>query len=147
MTKVAYGAAHVLVRADEPARADSAVLVEGDHIVAVVGLREIPGGYSLIDLGQAWLMPGLIDMHVHLVWDGSADPGRARLAESAELTTLKVPDGRKSTSGTGSRPSATVALRTRSCSPSGTPSTPACWSERACWPPGRSSASPTPATE
>jgi imidazolonepropionase-like amidohydrolase len=90
MTKVAYTAAHVLVSADEPAREDAAVLVEDDRIVAVTGLREVQGGYSRIDLGRAWLMPGLIDMHVHLVWDGSADPGRALRDESAELTTLKA---------------------------------------------------------
>jgi imidazolonepropionase-like amidohydrolase len=89
MTKIAYSAARVLVSADEAARAHSAVLVDGDRIVAVTGPREIPAEYARIDLGQVWLMPGLIDLHVHLVWDGSADPGLALREDSAELTTLK----------------------------------------------------------
>jgi imidazolonepropionase-like amidohydrolase len=89
MTKTAYSAAHVLVSADEPPRVHSAVLVDGDHIVAVTGAREIPPGYTRVELGSVWLMPGLIDLHVHLVWDGSADPGRALLEDSAELTTLR----------------------------------------------------------
>ena len=89
MTRTAYRAARVLVSADEPPRVHSAVLVDGGHIVAVTGPREIPAEYSCVDLGQVWLMPGLIDLHVHLVWDGSADPGRALREDPAELTTLK----------------------------------------------------------
>ena len=42
------------------------VLVEGERIVAVGPHVERPAGAEVIDLGDATLMPGLIDAHVHL---------------------------------------------------------------------------------
>ena len=42
------------------------VLVEGERIVAVGAKVARPAGAEVIDLGDATLMPGLIDAHVHL---------------------------------------------------------------------------------
>src|SRR6202046_2183617 len=42
------------------------VLVEGDKIVAAGSSVPHPSGAETIDLGDATLMPGLIDAHVHL---------------------------------------------------------------------------------
>jgi imidazolonepropionase-like amidohydrolase len=42
------------------------VLVEGERIVAVGPSVDHPAGAEVIDLGDATLMPGLIDAHVHL---------------------------------------------------------------------------------
>src|SRR5277367_3761049 len=42
------------------------VLVEGEKIVAAGTHVERPAGAEVIDLGDATLMPGLIDAHVHL---------------------------------------------------------------------------------
>ena len=42
------------------------VLVEGEKIVAAGAHVERPAGAEVIDLGDATLMPGLIDAHVHL---------------------------------------------------------------------------------
>jgi imidazolonepropionase-like amidohydrolase len=42
------------------------VLVEGDRIVAVGTTVSRPAGAEVIDLGDQTLMPGLIDVHVHL---------------------------------------------------------------------------------
>ncbi|MGH9596248.1 MAG: amidohydrolase family protein [Edaphobacter sp.] len=42
------------------------VLVEGDRIVAVGEHVNRPAGAEVIDLGDTTLMPGLIDVHVHL---------------------------------------------------------------------------------
>ena len=42
------------------------VLVEGERIVAVATRVEHPPGARVMDLGDATLMPGLIDAHVHL---------------------------------------------------------------------------------
>jgi imidazolonepropionase-like amidohydrolase len=42
------------------------VLVEGERIVAAGAHVERPAGAEVIDLGDATLMPGLIDAHVHL---------------------------------------------------------------------------------
>src|SRR5262245_39065616 len=55
---------------------DAVVLVEGPRIVAV-GTREqvkVPEGARLLDLGSRWLLPGLVDAHVHLAWSGTAGP-------------------------------------------------------------------------
>ncbi len=47
---------------------DQTVLVEGDRIVAIGDTDEveIPRGALVIDGGDAYLMPGLADMHVHI---------------------------------------------------------------------------------
>src|ERR1700678_2986484 len=42
------------------------ILVEGELIVAVGGSVQHPSGAEVIDLGDATLLPGLIDAHVHL---------------------------------------------------------------------------------
>ena len=42
------------------------VLVEGNKIVEAGGSVAHPAGAEVIDLGDATLMPGLIDAHVHL---------------------------------------------------------------------------------
>ena len=42
------------------------VLVEGDRIAAVGPKIDVPAGARVIDLGQATLLPGLIDLHTHL---------------------------------------------------------------------------------
>jgi imidazolonepropionase-like amidohydrolase len=42
------------------------VIVEGDHVAQVGGDLAIPAGARVIDLGDATLLPGFIDAHVHL---------------------------------------------------------------------------------
>ncbi|MGE5624176.1 MAG: amidohydrolase family protein, partial [Bacillota bacterium] len=42
------------------------VVVTGDTITAVGADAPIPAGAKVIDLGDATLMPGMIDSHVHL---------------------------------------------------------------------------------
>lgn len=51
------------------------ILVAGDRIADVdfTGAQP-PPGCQLIDLGDATLLPGLIDTHMHLVFDASTDP-------------------------------------------------------------------------
>lgn len=43
-----------------------------------------------LDGGGAYLTPGLIDLHVHLVWDGSPDPVETLRKESAEQSLLRA---------------------------------------------------------
>lgn len=47
------------------------ILVEGDSITAVSSEKEfsLPEGSKIIDLSNAWVLPGLIDCHVHLASD------------------------------------------------------------------------------
>jgi imidazolonepropionase-like amidohydrolase len=60
--------------------AEPVVLLDGDTIIAVGTALPVPAGAAVVDLAGATLLPGLIDGHVHLVFDSSADPV-ASLAE------------------------------------------------------------------
>ncbi len=78
---------HVILCDGRPAIENAAVLVEGDTIRAADRrdaleplLRDL-GQVPELDLGGRWLMPGLMDMHVHL---GLALPGPTRLAAKLE---------------------------------------------------------------
>jgi allantoinase len=50
----------------------AAVLVNGEGITAVVPPTQIPSGSEVHDFGDAAILPGLVDSHVHI-----NDPGRA----------------------------------------------------------------------
>lgn len=52
----------------------AAVRIQDDRIVEVFTGPELPAGVESFDAAGLYLLPGLIDLHVHLVWDGSADP-------------------------------------------------------------------------
>jgi imidazolonepropionase-like amidohydrolase len=49
------------------------VVVRGDRIEAVGGGAAVPAGAEVIDLGDATLLPGFLDAHVHLSGELSAD--------------------------------------------------------------------------
>ncbi len=67
------------VPGQSPAR-DKTIVVENDRIVAVrdgfVGADSIEGNASVIDLSDQFVLPGLMDMHVHL--QGEMGPHRDR---------------------------------------------------------------------
>ena len=46
------------------------VLTDGENITAVVPQSENLQGYEIVDLHGRYLMPGLINMHVHLAGSG-----------------------------------------------------------------------------
>jgi len=50
----------------------AAILVEGERIHSVVSPDQLPGGCAVHDFGDAAILPGLVDSHVHI-----NDPGRA----------------------------------------------------------------------
>ncbi len=52
-----------------------AVLTDGDRIAGIVSELKDLQGYEIVDLKGAYLLPGLIDMHVHLALSGK--PPRA----------------------------------------------------------------------
>ena len=61
-------------RADAP-RSQVTIVVEGNRIAAVEdGFREPAAGERLVDLSGSTVLPGLIDMHVHL--EGETNPNR-----------------------------------------------------------------------
>jgi imidazolonepropionase-like amidohydrolase len=81
--------------------ANGVVIITGNKITAAGANLTIPSGAKVIDLGDATLMPGLIDAHVHLVGRELGEPGwdtesvkdltgysAIRAAENAEKTLL-----------------------------------------------------------
>ena len=47
-----------------------AVLVDRERIADIVPETAIPNGFEVVDLGSAYLLPGLINLHVHLATSG-----------------------------------------------------------------------------
>jgi|SRR5690349_6725107 imidazolonepropionase-like amidohydrolase len=72
-----------------PPVAGRAVVVEHGRISAVVSAREAPSGTTL-RLDGLTLLPGLINMHVHLCFGGEADPSVTVLREPYAMTVLKA---------------------------------------------------------
>ncbi|MEO8505391.1 MAG: amidohydrolase family protein [Acidobacteriota bacterium] len=62
-------AAHIFDGTSENAQPNGVVIVEGDKIVAAGSGLMIPAGAEVIDLGDATLLPGLMDAHVHLTME------------------------------------------------------------------------------
>jgi imidazolonepropionase-like amidohydrolase len=86
---VAYRAARVFDGVSERVVENGAVVVEDGLIASVGPTRALPSNVEVVDLGDATLLPGLIDAHVHLVWSASAEPHEVVERESRALTVLR----------------------------------------------------------
>jgi imidazolonepropionase-like amidohydrolase len=64
--KVAIRAARLIDGKGGVPMTDPVLLIEGDRITAVGRNLTIPAGASVVDLGSATILPGLIDMHTHI---------------------------------------------------------------------------------
>ena len=96
------------------------ILVEGDRIRAVGSSVAHPQGAKVIDLGDATLLPGLIDAHVHLFLHPGAEdlqtveesvPWRVILAEQAAKADLLAGFTAERDMGTEGAGSADTAIR------------------------------------
>jgi imidazolonepropionase-like amidohydrolase len=62
---IAVVAAHLIDGKSDQTREGLVILVEDERIVAIGDVEIIPANAQVIDLGDATLLPGLIDTHVH----------------------------------------------------------------------------------
>ena len=66
------------------------ILIDNDQITRIDDRIEDPQCDSIIDLEGYYVLPGLIDLHVHLCWDGSIDPVERLVGDPRELTLLRM---------------------------------------------------------
>jgi imidazolonepropionase-like amidohydrolase len=70
-----YIHAGTLIDGRDAPRSQVTIVVEGNRIEAVrAGFQQPPAGATLLDLSRSVVLPGLIDMHVHL--EGETSPNR-----------------------------------------------------------------------
>ncbi len=107
----AYRAGRIFDGLSEQIIEDGAVLVEDGRIVSIGAPQKPPPGVGVLDLGDATLLPGLIDAYVHLVWSASGEPHEVVQQEGRALTALRCAKKPRCTSAPASPPSATSARR------------------------------------
>ena len=79
---------------------DPVVLIEGGTIRGVSSGGPAPEGAAVIDLPGAALLPGLVDTHVHLVFDASTDPvGHLARRQDEQVVAAMVHAGRGALAG------------------------------------------------
>jgi imidazolonepropionase-like amidohydrolase len=66
VARIVVRAAHLIEPRTGRQLDDAVVVVEGEKVVSVSAGGAIPPGAAVIDLGDATLLPGLIDVHTHL---------------------------------------------------------------------------------
>ncbi len=78
----------------------SFVVIEGPHIAAVGSGEATLADAELVDFGDATLVPGLVDTHVHLAFDASPDPvGRLAARSDEEVLAAMREAGRVALAG------------------------------------------------
>lgn len=75
--RMALRAAKVLTASDEaPGYIDDAIVLVKDGRIEAIGpasTLEVPADYPLIDVGERWIMPGMIDLHTHVAGSESSN--------------------------------------------------------------------------
>jgi len=76
---------------------EQTIIISGNKIVQVVdGFMEPAPGSKLIDLSDQFVLPGLMDMHVHLLLELGPDTKVRQITESSALTAMRgVANARK----------------------------------------------------
>lgn len=80
-----------VVIGDDRVLEQGTVVVEGETIISVTeGKADIPEGAHAISMENRTLLPGFIDSHVHLCFDGGPDPIVGAVSQPPAITALKA---------------------------------------------------------
>lgn len=86
-----YKNVHLIDGESEQLIENAYFVVEGDTIVEVgTGEYQVSNDDKEIDLESKYVFPGLIDCHVHLIWDGGIDPQAKINGMTQEAVTLQA---------------------------------------------------------
>jgi imidazolonepropionase-like amidohydrolase len=86
-----YRARRIVDGSGGPVLEAGVVLYEGDRISRVLPSAETPADAEIEDLGDVTILPGLIDAHVHMIWDGAqAEPEAIRQRESMAKAAMRA---------------------------------------------------------
>lgn len=91
--RVALKAARLIDGKSDTVLANAVVVIEGNRIVSVTANGTPPKDAELIDLGNATLLPGLIDAHTHVLLQGDPTDKEYEdqiLRESVPLRTIRA---------------------------------------------------------
>jgi len=66
------------------------VVVVANGVIRSVGVRDLPAGATVIDLGDATLLPGFIDAHTHITYEFDPDYSGKRLLDLQRTTAEKA---------------------------------------------------------
>lgn len=104
----------------ESPKQNQSVIIRDNKIVSVEsGFVDVPSDARLIDLKDKFVLPGLMDMHVHLLLELGPQSQRQQLSDTPELTLLRGADYARKTlhagfttvRDLGGRPQSIYALR------------------------------------
>lgn len=120
-TRTIIHAGHLIAEPGQPIRGATTIIVENGKIVAIAeGHQPADAGATLIDLRDKYVLPGLIDSHVHLTSDAGGLAGQleevtlspAAQAFNAEVNGMKtLRAGFTTVRNLGDGDGATLALR------------------------------------
>ena len=86
---LALSADRIIIGNQDQPLLDSAVIVEDDKIRRLLRREKIPAGMRIIELGDATLMPGMIDAHTHPLLS-TGDYQTNHLAQSSAYKSLRA---------------------------------------------------------
>src|SRR5690625_4194245 len=69
---------------------DHAIWIKDGYINKVVPLQEMPDTVEVYDGDNKYVIPGLIDLHVHMMWDGSLNPVTTLESEGYEQMLIRA---------------------------------------------------------
>ncbi|MBM7714865.1 amidohydrolase family protein [Siminovitchia sp. FSL H7-0308] len=69
---------------------EQAIWIKDEMIYKVLPSDQIPSDKHVIDRSGMFLLPGLIDLHVHIIWDGETDPVKTNAEESYEQIIIRA---------------------------------------------------------